>query len=69
MLCHFFSILLMSEGQAILIFIPNHSPFPNDGIRYLEQEVKYSIPAGMRGKSMPILCCPVRETLSGTRNT
>ncbi|SJL07776.1 uncharacterized protein ARMOST_11126 [Armillaria ostoyae] len=36
------------EGQAILIFIPNHSPFPNDGIRYLEQEVKYSIPAGMR---------------------
>lgn len=48
MLCHFFSILLMSEGQAILIFIPNHSPFPNDGIRYLEQEVKYSIPAGMR---------------------
>ncbi|KAG7445710.1 uncharacterized protein BT62DRAFT_981111 [Guyanagaster necrorhizus] len=36
------------EGQVILIFIPNHSPFPNDGIRYLEQEVKYNIPAGMR---------------------
>ncbi|PFH46794.1 hypothetical protein AMATHDRAFT_153824, partial [Amanita thiersii Skay4041] len=31
-----------TDGQLLLLFIPPQNSFPNDGIRYLEPEVKYS---------------------------
>ncbi|KAJ7780336.1 hypothetical protein DFH07DRAFT_794664 [Mycena maculata] len=34
------------EGQLLLLFLPGNSPFPNDGIRYQEQETNYRLPAG-----------------------
>ncbi|KAG5652971.1 hypothetical protein H0H81_002869 [Sphagnurus paluster] len=35
-----------AEGQVLLLFIPPHAPFPIDGLRFQDQEVKYTIPAG-----------------------
>ncbi|KAJ6624830.1 hypothetical protein B0H10DRAFT_2161984 [Mycena sp. CBHHK59/15] len=34
------------EGQLLLLFLPAQSPFPNDGIRYQDQETKFTVPAG-----------------------
>ncbi|KAG6879230.1 hypothetical protein C0992_004291 [Termitomyces sp. T32_za158] len=34
------------EGQVLLLFLPPQSPFPNDGLRFQEQEVKFTMPAG-----------------------
>ncbi|KAF8237206.1 hypothetical protein L208DRAFT_1356612 [Tricholoma matsutake] len=34
------------EGQIFLLFLPPQSPFPIDGIRFQDQEVKYTIPIG-----------------------
>jgi len=36
----------IAEGQIFLLFLPPQSPFPIDGIRFQEQEVKYTIPLG-----------------------
>ena len=36
---------LISEGQVVLIFLPNPAQFPNDGIRYQDQETRYALPA------------------------
>ncbi|KAF8133331.1 hypothetical protein EV363DRAFT_1430654 [Boletus edulis] len=33
------------EGQVVLIFLPNPAQFPNDGIRYQDQETRYALPA------------------------
>ncbi|KAF8549526.1 hypothetical protein OG21DRAFT_1515109 [Imleria badia] len=33
------------EGQVILIFLPNPAQFPNDGIRYQDQETRYALTA------------------------
>ncbi|KAF9219133.1 hypothetical protein BS17DRAFT_789878 [Gyrodon lividus] len=33
------------EGQAVLIFLPNPTQFPNDGIRYQDQETRYALTA------------------------
>ncbi|KAF8635976.1 hypothetical protein AX15_000140 [Amanita polypyramis BW_CC] len=35
-----------AEGSLVLLYIPAQNPFPNDGIRYLDQEAKFSIPVG-----------------------
>ncbi|KAI0698158.1 hypothetical protein BC835DRAFT_1269341 [Cytidiella melzeri] len=35
-----------SDGQMFLIFVPNQMPLPLDGIRYQDQEQRYTIPAG-----------------------
>ncbi|KDR82618.1 hypothetical protein GALMADRAFT_238026 [Galerina marginata CBS 339.88] len=37
-----------SDGTILLLFLPLNSPYPNDGIRYQDSEVKYTIPAGPR---------------------
>ncbi|EGN97871.1 hypothetical protein SERLA73DRAFT_109126 [Serpula lacrymans var. lacrymans S7.3] len=34
------------DGQVVLIFLNNLAAFPNDGIRYQDQETRYTIPAG-----------------------
>jgi hypothetical protein len=34
------------EGQVLLLFLPPQSPFPIDGIRFQDQEVKYTMPVG-----------------------
>ncbi|KAH7913347.1 hypothetical protein BJ138DRAFT_1081741 [Hygrophoropsis aurantiaca] len=34
------------EGQMLLLYLPNPNSFPNDGIRYQDQETRYSVPAG-----------------------
>ncbi|KIK91962.1 hypothetical protein PAXRUDRAFT_830405 [Paxillus rubicundulus Ve08.2h10] len=36
------------EGQSVLIFLPNPAQFPNDGVRYQDQETRYAVPAGSR---------------------
>ncbi|KAJ7493312.1 hypothetical protein B0H11DRAFT_2005846 [Mycena galericulata] len=35
-----------SEGQLLLLFLPGNTAFPNDGIRYQDNETKYSIVVG-----------------------
>ena len=37
---------VLTEGQVLLLFLPVRTPFPLDGIRYQDQEVKYNIPVG-----------------------
>ncbi|PPQ67974.1 hypothetical protein CVT25_000454 [Psilocybe cyanescens] len=37
-----------ADGTILLLFLPSNSPFPNDGIRYQESEVKYTLPTGQR---------------------
>ena len=34
------------DGQVFLIFMAHQLPFPNDGIRYQDQEQRYLFPAG-----------------------
>ncbi|KAF8895260.1 hypothetical protein BD779DRAFT_713598 [Infundibulicybe gibba] len=34
------------EGQVMLLYLQPHAPFPNDGIRFQDQEVKFAIPVG-----------------------
>ncbi|GLB38590.1 putative fungal domain of unknown function (DUF1750) [Lyophyllum shimeji] len=34
------------EGQVLLLFLPPQNPFPIDGLRFQEQEVKFTIPVG-----------------------
>ncbi|KAH7885073.1 hypothetical protein F5I97DRAFT_1937372 [Phlebopus sp. FC_14] len=34
-----------NEGQLILLFLPNPTQFPNDGIRYQDQETRYALSA------------------------
>jgi len=34
------------DGTLLLLFIPPQGSFPNDGIRYLESEAKYTMPVG-----------------------
>jgi hypothetical protein len=34
-----------SEGQTYVVFLPPDRPFPNDGIRYQDNEGKYAVPA------------------------
>lgn len=34
------------DGQFFLIFMAQQLPFPNDGIRYQDQEQRYALPAG-----------------------
>lgn len=35
----------IAEGQVVLIFLPNPAQFPNDGIRYQDQETRYAVAA------------------------
>ncbi|KAM6494099.1 hypothetical protein JOM56_010460 [Amanita muscaria] len=35
-----------ADGALLLLFIPPQNPYPNDGIRYLEAEAKYTVPVG-----------------------
>ncbi|KAF8736035.1 hypothetical protein AX14_000979 [Amanita brunnescens Koide BX004] len=35
-----------ADGTLLLLFVPPQNPFPNDGIRYLESEAKYTMPVG-----------------------
>lgn len=35
----------IAEGQVVLLFLPNPAQFPNDGIRYQDQEMRYAVPA------------------------
>ncbi|KAF8073561.1 hypothetical protein FPV67DRAFT_752959 [Lyophyllum atratum] len=35
-----------AEGQVLLLFLPPQSPFPIDGLRFQDQEVKFTIPVG-----------------------
>ncbi|KAF8798883.1 hypothetical protein BYT27DRAFT_7121926 [Phlegmacium glaucopus] len=37
-----------SDGTILLLFLPHNSPFPIDGIRFQEAEVKFTLPAGPR---------------------
>ncbi|KAI6012978.1 hypothetical protein EDC04DRAFT_3121296 [Pisolithus marmoratus] len=37
-----------SEGQLFLLYLQNPAQFPNDGIRYQDQETRYVIPVGNR---------------------
>ncbi|KAI5991702.1 hypothetical protein F5J12DRAFT_966070 [Pisolithus orientalis] len=37
-----------AEGQLFLLYLQNPAQFPNDGIRYQDQESRYVIPAGNR---------------------
>jgi hypothetical protein len=39
-------ICTIAEGQIFLLFLPPQSLFPIDGIRFQDQEVKYTIPIG-----------------------
>lgn len=40
---------LEEEGHVFLTFMAQHNPgFPNDGIRYMDQEIRYEVPAGPR---------------------
>ncbi|KAH9480580.1 SWI/SNF and RSC complexes subunit ssr4 [Psilocybe cubensis] len=42
-----------ADGTLLLLFLPPNSPFPNDGIRYQEPEVKYTLPTAQRVSSLP----------------
>lgn len=35
-----------ADGQILLLFLSTQAPFPNDGIRYQDAEVKYAMPVG-----------------------
>ncbi|RDB14897.1 SWI/SNF and RSC complexes subunit ssr4 [Hypsizygus marmoreus] len=35
-----------AEGQVLLLFLPPQAPFPIDGLRFQDQEVKFAIPVG-----------------------
>lgn len=37
---------LLAEGQLFLIFVPSQMSFPIDGIRYQDNEQRYTVPAG-----------------------
>ena len=36
----------ITDGQILLLFLSAQAPFPNDGIRYQDAEVKYAMPVG-----------------------
>ena len=40
------NVLRALDGQVLLIFVPNQMTFPIDGIRYQDQEQRYTIPVG-----------------------
>lgn len=40
------------DGQVYLVYLPPNSPFPNDGIRWLETETRYQVP--IRQGGMPV---------------
>ena len=42
--CLPFSNLVAADGQIYLLFIPGGVNFPQDGIRYMEHEQRYTIP-------------------------
>lgn len=49
----------ISEGQVLLLFLPNPAQFPNDGIRYQDQETRYALPApGNRVRIWPLQTIP-----------
>lgn len=35
-----------AEGQVLLLFLPSQTSFPNDGIKYQDQETRFAIPVG-----------------------
>jgi len=37
-----------SDGSVLLLYLPPNSPYPNDGIRWQDNEIKVIIPAGTR---------------------
>lgn len=46
----------ITDGQILLLFLSTQVPFPNDGIRYQDAEVKYAMPVGttrVSGSSTP----------------
>ncbi|KAF7768088.1 hypothetical protein Agabi119p4_7331 [Agaricus bisporus var. burnettii] len=42
-----------AEGQTYVIFLPPDRPFPNDGVRYQDNEGKYGVPAA-NGREMEV---------------
>lgn len=38
----------MTDGTVLLLFLPPGNPYPNDGIRWQDNEAKMVIPAGPR---------------------
>ncbi|KAG9308472.1 hypothetical protein JVU11DRAFT_11814 [Chiua virens] len=44
------------ENQVMLLFLPNPAQFPNDGIRYQDQETRYALPApGNRAREIEVM--------------
>lgn len=36
------------EGQLVLLYLQNPAQFPNDGVRYQDQETRGTVPVGNR---------------------
>ena len=49
---HCFSVNV--DGTVLLLYLPPNSPYPNDGIRWQDNEVKSIIPAGPRVRTILI---------------
>lgn len=54
-MCHYDILLIYSgpvhtstEGQLTLLYLQNPRQFPNDGIRYQDQETRYALPIANR---------------------
>ncbi len=54
---------IVTEGQLYLVFMAPALPFPVDGIRYQEQEQRYSIPVGSGRVSIIYLGLSVRSLI------
>jgi hypothetical protein len=52
------SFLYYLEGQLMLLFLPSQTPYPIDGIRFLDQETRFVIPVGSTRVSLPPLFVP-----------
>ena len=44
----FFVLFYYTDGTVLLLYLPPNSPYPNDGIRWQDNEIKAIIPAGPR---------------------
>lgn len=58
------ALILIVDGQVVVIFLPNPAQFPNDGIRYQDQETRYALPApGNRVRTLHL-----RQAISADRS-
>jgi hypothetical protein len=51
------------DGTVLLLYLPPNSPYPNDGIRWQDNEIKVIIPAGPRVR-IPFLFPPLSSNPS-----